>query len=256
MYTEEMRKASLITTDKEAFKQDDSDGDQKHRELLDKIKTNYKEYFELRSQQLQSSREKIGDRFDPVEPLTKKDNDTQKKFEAAAEDIIGAGKERKFKKRGFIGTFTDPVIEIPQTDTGIAFERFEASPTRTNALAYLRGLEQLKKDNKITKEAADLYDDYIEIMRTMYGYSDISEVPKGTKLPLTVPYWSNENSVRRYMKDAIMEYNSYERQKHTTKDIDKYPKLAELLTKLGIAPDVEILSQFYETQRTLLGGTE
>jgi len=256
MYTEEMRKASLITTDKEAFKQDDSDGDQKHRELLNEIKTNYKEYFELRSQVLQSSREKIGDRFDPVEPLTKKDNDTQKKFEAAAEDIIGAGKERKFKKRGFIGTFTDPVIEIPQTDTGIAFERFEASPTRTNALAYLRGLEQLKKDNKITKEAADLYDDYIEIMRTTYGYSDISEVPKGTKLPLTVPYWSNENSVRRYMKDAIMEYNLYERQKHTTKDIDKYPKLAELLTKLGIAPDVEILSQFYETQRTLLGGTE
>lgn len=252
MYTEEMRKASLITTDKEKFKQDDSDGDQKHRELLNEIKTNYKEYFELRSQELQSSREKIGDRFDPVEPLTKKDNDTQKKFEAAISPFLS----EKYVERESLGYFDPGQVSSRPTELGAIYQRLTQSPTRVNAFAYLKGLEQLKKDGKITKEAADLYDDYIKIMRTTYGYSDISEVPKGTELPLTVPYWSNQDSAKRYMKDAIMEYNLYERQNHTIEDIDKHPKLTELLTKLAIVPDAEILSQFYKTQMNLLGGTE
>jgi len=248
MYTEEMRKASLVTKDKELFKQDDSDGDQKHRELLDKIKTNYKEYFELRSQELQSSREKTGDRFDPVEPLTRKDNDTQKKFEAAIKPFLG----EQYVERESLGYFDPGKVSSRPTELGAIYQRLRQVPTRTNAFAYLRGLEQLKKDGKITKENVDLYDDYIEIMRTTYGYSDISEVPKGTELPYTVPYWSNQDSVEKYIQRAAKQLESYEKQKHTIEELDRYPNLIELFTKLNIPPDRDILTQFYDTQMTLL----
>jgi len=253
MYTEEMRKASQTTRDKDVFQQDDSDGDQKHRELIDEIKTNYKEYFERRSQELQASREKTGDRFDPIEPLTKKDFDTQKKFEAAIKEELQIAPVFNPKELLPFGFLTS---KERLTDLGQLQKNLKNTGSRVDAFAYLKGLEQLKKDDKITKEAADLYDDYMELMRKTYGYSDISEVPKNSKLPLTVPYWSNEDSVDRYMKDAIREYNLYESQKHTIEEIDKYPKLTELLTKLSIAPDAEILSQFYKTQITLLGGAE
>jgi len=248
MYTEEMRKASLITTDKELFKQDDSDGDQKHRELLDKIKTNYKEYFERRSQELQASREKTGDRFDPVEPLTKKDNNTKKKFEAAIKPFLS----EEYLARKSLGYFDPGQVSSRPTELGAIYQRLKQAPTRTNAFAYLRGLEQLKKDGKITKEATDLYDDYMEMMRTTYGYSDISEVPKGTELPLTVPYWSNQDSVEKYIQRAAKQLESYEKQKHTIRELDRYPNLIELFTKLNIPPDRDILTQFYDTQMTLL----
>lgn len=252
MYTEEMRKASQATKDKEAFKQDDSDGDQKHRELLNEIKTNYKEYFERRSQELQSSKEKIGNRFDPIEALTKKDIDTQKKFEAAAKDLIGIGTPQEFEERSILESlYTYPKKKV-STPQEVAFNKFNASPTRTNAFVYLRGLEQLKKEGKITKEAADLYDDYMEMMRKTYGYSDISEVPKNSKLPLTVPYWSNQDSVMRYIQIAAKQLELYEEQNHTIRELDRYPKLAELLTKLGIPPDRDIITQFYDTQMKLL----
>ena len=249
MYTEEMRKASQATKDKEAFKQDDSDGDQKHRELLNEIKTNYKVYFERRSQQLQASKEKIGNRFDPIEPLTKKDIDTQKKFEAAIKEELQIAPVFNPKELLPFGFLTS---EERLTDLGQLQKNLKNTGSRVDAFAYLKGLEQLKKEGNITKEAADLYDDYIEIMRTTYGYSDISEVPKSSKLPLTVPYWSNQDSVKRYIQIAAKQLELYEEQNHTIRELDRYPKLAELLTKLGIPPDRDILTQFYNTQMKLL----
>ena len=249
MYTEEMRKASLITTDKEAFKQDDSDGDQKHRELLNEIKTNYKVYFERRSQQLQSSREKTGDRFDPVEELTKKDFDTQKKFEAAIKEELKLAPVFNPKELLPFGFLTS---EERLTDLGELQKNLKNTGSRVDAFAYLKGLEQLKKDDKITKENVDLYDDYIEIMRTTYGYSDISEVPKNSKLPWTVPYWSNQDSVEKYIQRAAKQLESYEKQNHRIEELDRYPNLIELFTKLNIPPDRDILTQFYDTQMTLL----
>ena len=248
MYTEEMRKASQATKDKEAFKQDDSDGDQKHRELLNEIKTNYKEYFERRSQELQSSKEKIGNRFDPIEALTKKDIVTQKKFEAAIKPFLS----EQYLERESLGYFDPGQVSSRPTELGAIYQRLTQSPTRVNAFAYLKGLEQLKKEGNITKEAADLYDDYMEMMRITYGYSDISEVPKNSKLPLTVPYWSNQDSVMRYIQIAAKQLELYEEQNHTIRELDRYPKLAELLTKLGIPPDRDIITQFYDTQMKLL----
>jgi hypothetical protein len=249
MYTEEMRKASQLTTDKEAFKKDESDGDKKHRELLDKIKTNYKEYFELRSQELQSSREKIGDRFDSVEPLTKKDNDTQKKFEAAIKEELQIAPVFNPKELLPFGFLTS---KERLTDLGQLQKNLKNTGSRVDAFAYLKGLEQLNKDGKITKEAADLYNDYMEMMRKTYGYSDISEVPKNSKLPLTVPYWSNQDSVKRYIQRASQQLESYEEQNHTIEELDRYPNLIELFTKLNIPPDRDILTQFYKTQMKLL----
>lgn len=249
MYTEEMRKASLVTKDKEAFKQDDSDGEQKHRELIDEIKTNYKEYLERRSQELQASKEKIGNRFDPIEALTKKDIDTQKKFEAAIKQELQKPPvfhPIELLPFGFLTSKERP------TDLGQLQKNLNNTRNRTDAFAYLKGLEQLKKDGKITKEAADLYDDYMEMMRTTYGYSDISEVPKNSKLPLTVSYWSNQDSVMSYFQGASKELELYEEQKHTIAKLDRYPKLTELLTKLGIIPDRNILTEFYNTQMRLL----
>jgi len=184
--------------------------------------------------------------------LTKEQLKRQKEFIKAAKTIIGAGQSLEFQDRTILESLFKYPERIPQTPTGTALELFQKSPTRANALAYLNGLDGLKKSGKITKEIATLYKDHISDLRGIYGYEDISQVPEDSGLPLSIPYWSNEGALRSYQNDTVDEFRLYEQANETVRGISKYPKLNELLRKLAIPPEQQILSEFFSVQQDLL----